>query len=126
MYDYLKDEKMMKEEQIKAPIRYVQCEVLKHDTPLQLCKLAAGEHQRIQQDTRECQTADIIEMLRHECTKKYVNTETQSAQLTDDELYVQLESLGLVKESSLGKLPKGTKKSTEEYLVCCNVLQALL
>ena len=110
----------MKEEQINQSVRFVEAEIMRHGTPLQLCRLAAGEHQRVQQDTREVTTVDVIDMLRHECAKKFITTQAQSSQLTDDELYVQLESMGVVKESSLGKTTRGTKKSPAEYLVCVN------
>ena len=118
MYDDLK-EKMYKEEHISESVRFVHAEILKHDAPVQLCRLAAGEHQRVQQDTRDVTTADVIEMLIKECSKKFCASGGESScQLNDNELFVQLESLGLVKESNMGKVPKNSKKTTDELLVC--------
>ena len=117
MYEDMR-EKMYKEDQIPEAVRYVHAEILKHDAPVQLCRLAAGEHQRVQQDTREVTTVDVIEMLNKESSKKFCASNGTSCQLTDNELFVQLESMGLVKESNMGKVPKNSKKTTEELLVC--------
>ena len=106
----------MKDEDFPGAPRAVHAEVLRSDTPLQLAKLAAGEHQRTQHDIRECSTEDVVALLARECEIKL--EQTGQAQLTDGEIFLQLETLGVVKETKLPKATRPAKKSTSELLVC--------
>ena len=107
-----------KEESIPVPIRFVHAEILRADTPVQLVRLAAGEHQRLQSERQDCCTEDVMRLLAQTLEKKRERHPTDWA-LTDNEIYVVVQTLGLAMESKLptkGKQP--SKKSVQEQMVC--------
>lgn len=50
-------------EDIPLVLRQVEAEVLQADTPPQLVKLAAGKHQAIQRDMKQCTMEDVVRYL---------------------------------------------------------------
>jgi hypothetical protein len=61
----------IKEEKIPDNIAYVACTRLLHHVPLQLAKLAAGIHQRGQNESMPCNTEDVVSQLVVVMHKKY-------------------------------------------------------
>ena len=116
MFNHLKTERGLKEEAIPEAQKMVEAEVLMSDTPLALAKCAAGQHQNLQTDTKECSTADAVALLSAQC--EMVAQARGQAKLSDDELFVVLKQLGIVKESKLPKPKKPSSKPVDQQLVC--------
>jgi hypothetical protein len=101
--------------------RCVRAEVIRYDAPVDICRLAAGQHQAVQSDTLDASTEDVIRMLGMQLTAKLQppSAEGQLApmpMLEDKELFQHLLSMGVVKEEkSINLKKKG--KTPQECLV---------
>ena len=106
------------EERIPDPARYVYAEVLQAETPIQLVRFASGHHQKLQQCARPCTTEDVVRQIGQAMEKKKEN-DPDNFGLNDQELFVVLESLGVVREADAPK-PKQLPKNKTEYdhMVC--------
>ena len=88
----------------------VEGEVLAVDTPLEVCRRAAGEHQVQQHGVTACTTWDTMQYISMVCMLK-VNA-GKPPQLTDNELYQTLCGLGMASEDS-----KLTDKTASEGIM---------
>ena len=111
-----------KEADIPEGLKFVHAEVLRADTPYHIARLAAGQHQRQQTESQEVTTADLLNMMVKVAVK--LQKSKGSPYMTDSQLYLTLDSMGIVKDSVLKKQGRETKnppkkeKSEEEQLVC--------
>ena len=110
------EKKGYKPEDVPEAMKCVHAEVLRVDCPNTIARLAAGQHQRQQHDTMDVNTADILKMM-VQGSERW-KQQKDSPYVPDAQLYVILQSMGVVKESALKKAPKSTKKSPEAQLVC--------
>ena len=97
-------------------VRSVQAEILNHETPIQLVRLAAGEHQRLQSETKECSTYDIVRMLGRQIQKKM--SQGDGSVLADAELFLTVQTMGIVHDAKVPRTSKQSKRSTEDLTVC--------
>ena len=109
-------EKGWKHQDIPEVVRTVQAEILAHETPIQLVRLAAGEHQRLQSETRECSTYDIVRMLGRAIRQKIDKGDSEV--LSDAELFLIVQTMGVVHEAKVPKTSKQSKRSAEDLTVC--------
>lgn len=86
------------EARIPPNIRFVRAEVISHKAPLGVCRAAAGDHHRRQGNVRATTTNDAIRHFRLAVEAK-VKGEGREQFLTDDELWLELKSLGVQLES---------------------------
>ena len=103
------------DENIEHPLKFVHGEVLRADCPNQIARLAAGQHQKQQHDTRDINTYDIMSMMAKVCDRLLQDAPT--AFMDDAELFLTLETMGMVTESKLIPSKKPTKKTPHEQLV---------
>lgn len=94
----------------------VEAEVLRAYTPIQVAQLAAGLHQQRQRDTKDINTYDIMAMLAMKAEKK--KKDQGSPYLDDGQLFLALESMGMVSLAKLVQGKKESKKSPNDLLVC--------
>lgn len=109
-------EKGWKHEDIPQAVSHVQAEVLGAETPIQLVRLAAGEHQRLQSETRECSTYDTVRMLGKQITQKL--SKGEGSVLTDAELFLTIQTMGVVHDAKVPKTSKQSKRDPEDLTVC--------
>ena len=95
------------------------CEILKVETPLEILSLAAGEHQGLQMEVSGAMTADVFAHMTLRCQAK-ANSHDQTPFLSDEELYVELLSVGLLPkvDTKTSKATKRKKKDADELAVC--------
>ena len=110
LYVEYKEEQYWTEERIPFSIRFVHCEVLNANTPIQLVKLAAGHHQHLQSETRACTTEDVCRELGAMMQRK-MDRDPANYSLSDAELFLGLQTMGLTKES---KLPPARVKTAKK------------
>lgn len=105
------------DEDIETCLQQVEAEVIGPGCPVQLVKLGAGIHQKAQQDTHGTGSDEIFAML-----SRTVATVVKQGQpggiLSDTDVYVALESLGLVKESALPASERKKNKPMPILVVC--------
>lgn len=107
------------ESSIPTALREVHAEVLFSDTPIQLVRLAAGEHQKLQSERREMTTEDICRVLATTMHRKmYSMTGNGEAALGESELFLALETMGVVSENKMPTGKRNSKKSQRELMVC--------
>ena len=83
------------EEGIPEAMQFVDAEVLRANTPLEVCRLAAGEHQNSQRDVQGMSMADAFAFL---CkTAKEKAAKMGSPYFTDNEVAMAGRQLGLQK-----------------------------
>ena len=80
---------------IPLEFQYVDAEILKANTPLDICRLAAGEHQLAQKDVQSMSVADAFAFMVKAAREKGVRHGTTF--LTDKEVGMLCEQLGLQK-----------------------------
>ena len=115
------------EDEIPDGLRFVHADVLRADTPYHIARLAAGQHQRQQTDSKEVTTADLLKMMVKVAVK--LQRDKGTPYMTDSQLFLTLDSMGIVKDTALpkkqGREPKNPpkkEKSEEEQLVCSPML----
>ena len=116
MYLEYLEEKGYTPEQVPYPLRCVHAEVLTPECPNTIARLAAGQHQRLQSDNRDVTTADILKTMAR--SAELWQQQKGTPYVPDAQLYVNLQSMGVVKLSGIKTAVQATKKSTEEQLVC--------
>lgn len=82
--------------QIPDEIKFVDAELLKHNTPKELCRLAAGEHQAHQKDVEGASTSDVFSYFYLMATEK-MNSDLATPFMSDNEIFIHCRSLGLQK-----------------------------
>ena len=106
------------------PKKFVHAEVLRPDVPKQVAKLAAGQHQRQQHESKDLNTYDIMTMLAMTAESK---AKTSGSPFMDDAtIYLCLEQLGMVSEAKFVQPKKPTRKSVQEQLVCASPISLIL
>jgi hypothetical protein len=95
---------------IPDEFKYVDAEILKHNTNRELCRLAAGEHQAHQKDVAMANTADIFTYLVQMAQEKQANQGTPF--MNDNEIYHHCRSMGITKF-----VDKNGKELTEQQQV---------
>lgn len=108
------------EDSIPGSVRTVHAEVLRSDTPIQLLRLAAGDHQRLQSQSYGCTTADVVRLMGHTLMMKQKRAPSETS-LSEVELFLVLQTLGLVQEDRLPAQKASSKKSAQQQLVCSYV-----
>ena len=116
MYLEYIEEKGYTPEQVPYPLRCVHAEVLTPECPNTIARLAAGQHQRLQSDNRDVTTADILKTMAR--SAELWQRQKGTPYVPDAQLYVNLQSMGVVKLSGMKTAVQATKKSAEEQLVC--------
>ena len=111
-------DKQYKPSDIPTAVSVVHAEVLQSATPVQLCRLAAGHHQKLQMQSVECSTEDICRHLARTMERKGYDPESGQPGLTEAELYVACETMGICKEDELPKNSKDSKKPLADQMVC--------
>jgi hypothetical protein len=107
-------EKGIAEDKIPKPIRYVECEVLFDTTPLGIARLAAGQHQRTQDNTHSITTADALSLFMQTAQEKRAQSKgRRSAFLSDAEIFDVVQQCGIVWKS---KRAEQKSKSTEQQV----------
>jgi hypothetical protein len=96
---------------IPLEFQYVDAEVLKANTPVDICRLAAGEHQLAQKDVQSMSVADAFAFMVKAAREKGVRHGTTF--LTDKEVGMLCEQLGLQKFRD-----KSGNELTETQAVC--------
>lgn len=103
------------DDDIEAVLQTVQAEVILQGCPTQLARLGAGHHQRIQHDTRDSTTEEIFAFMCRTIAAKVANH--QPAHLTDNDVWLIVESMGLSKESGLPDAQRKSKRPMQELMV---------
>ena len=80
---------------IPAELQFIDAEVLRPNTPLEVCRLAAGEHQTAQTDVQGMSVADAFSFLVKTAREKEAKHGTRF--LTDNEVSMVGHQLGLQK-----------------------------
>jgi hypothetical protein len=115
LFDHLVKEKGIKVDKIDEGIKYVQAEILKPNTPIQIAKYAAGLNQQGQMAGRDCTTEDVVEALIERIHRK---------RKTGDKSHLsKLEIFGVVQMMGLAKVPKEAPSGKgpdelEQWMVC--------
>ena len=104
------------EENIPIGIKNVACQIIRAGAPLQLCKWAAGQHQHSQHQHTACNTEDVARTLIVAIEEKF--SKTFSVSLSDEDLFFELETTGLVSTVKAPGTEKQTKISAEQLTVC--------
>ena len=86
------------DEDIPVSEKAVQAEILRADVPWQIARLAAGQHQRQQSDTRDISTFDIMSMLALVAERRLEATNSAMDDMDDNLLFSTLEQLGMVSD----------------------------
>jgi hypothetical protein len=94
----------------------VRAEILSFQAPIDICRLAAGVHNQIQNLTKELSTADVCRLILEAIEVQQKEKPNEYPLLSDDQLYLTLQSSGVVKEEKAGSLRK-KGKSEEAVLV---------
>ena len=115
LYQEIKQTQGLEDEDISEAMRWVEGAILRADTPLQVARRAAGEHQMAQSETRELSTFDLMTEMARECQKR--KSVTGSPFLDDAALFLLLESVGLASLSRLVPPKHPSQKSPTELLV---------
>ena len=79
---------------IPAEMQYVEAEVLRSNTPRDVCRLAAGEHQTSQRDVQSMSVSDIFSLM-CKTAKEKLHGKDKSPYLTDSEVYQVCVQCGL-------------------------------
>ena len=79
---------------IPVEFKMVEAEVLRTNTPRDICRLAAGEHQLAQRDVQSMSVADIFTLMARTAREKLAS-QHKSAFLTDAEVYTVCMQCGL-------------------------------
>jgi hypothetical protein len=120
VFDWYKDVRKFRLDKIPEGLTSVHAAVLEFDTPLAVCKFAAGEHQREQTDTLQVNTFDIVKHMVTVCTHQYRQGGT--AFLNEDKIWEQLQSLGLNSIKEIGdKFDHIVGKEERETSVVCSL-----
>ena len=81
---------------IPEELKFVDAEVLKHNTNRELCRLAAGEHQANQKDVEGASTADVFSYLSLMAQEKKKGP-LETPFMTDNEIWSHCKSMGIQK-----------------------------
>ena len=109
-----------REEDIPSALTVVEAEVLDYETPIQLVQLAAGNHQKLQSERREMNTENMCRMLSQTMSRRKYDVGASGVSWSEAELFLALETMGIVSESKMPNTKKATKKSMREQMVCCH------
>ena len=105
------------EAKIPDNIKYVVGEVMDHKASWGVLRAAAGQHQRHQQNIRHTTLLDALRHMRQVVEKKV--QQGYGAELTDEEIWMELKSLGIQLDDTTEKTPKGATPAEEQAMKVC-------
>ena len=97
---------------MRPELQYVEAEVLNVNTPLDVCRLAAGEHQLSQRDVQSMTVHEIFAMMAQASKEKSL-TAAGTPYLTDNEIHKVCVQCGLQKLRD-----RNGKELTPEHEFC--------
>lgn len=103
-------------ESVEKPYRVVITEIIMNGCPLELVKLAAGEHQKLQGESQDTNTRDMVAMMIQHIDRQVARGEGR--EISEKQLFVLLQQMGVAAERDVPKTEKQQKKTTEELTVC--------
>lgn len=85
------------EDKIPQAVRFVEAEVLLSTTPLQVARLAAGQHQSHQSNAQTISTADAFAMFQLHAAEKSTHAKSRRAAFFNDaEVFEVIQELGIM------------------------------
>ena len=111
LYDHYKKERNFSEEKIPNTVRFVEAEILRADTPLEVCRLAAGQHQALQCQVKGISSEDAFALFQ-QTALEYLESRGQPW-MTDAEMWQVLQQLGVQYQA---KKADTKEKSPEEQV----------
>jgi hypothetical protein len=112
LYTEYKSQRKVTEDKIPDTIKNLRAEILSSETPLEVCRLAAGQNQRIQSNSEEVSTADAYAFIVMKCRERQVTH--GSPFMSDNEVFECVQNLGI---SYTSKRSDKMEKSQDE-IVC--------